>query len=267
MRIVTPRTKCFTLIELLVVIAIIAILAAMLLPALSKARQAARKASCTNNLKGLVSAEALYTQDYDDYLTGLNRYSTPNGWPNTGWMQASWKAMIASYTGISVNPTVATIPSEYKYAISHGIFRCPSWQLGNVYIGAGHSSMGESNIFSGGYGYGYDATSGCSTGYTPDSGKASWYQIGKVAQPSNTLLIGDAPDYLDYRDFGATLSSYENSGKRTPSLTRHAGKIIIGWVDGHVTDLSIEGEYKNGKTSSVTSISGKSLYYFYVKAK
>ena len=184
MRIVTPRTKCFTLIELLVVIAIIAILAAMLLPALSKARQAARKASCTNNLKGLVSAEALYTQDYDDYLTGLNRYSTPNGWPNTGWMQASWKAMIASYAGISVNPTVATIPSEYKYAISHGIFRCPSWQLGNVYIGAGHSSMGESNIFSGGYGYGYDATSGCSTGYTPEAERHPGIKSARSRSPA-----------------------------------------------------------------------------------
>src|SRR5690554_3979400 len=78
----STKTDCtgFTLIELLVVIAIISILAAILFPVFARARENARRVSCTSNLRQIGLGMMMYAQDYDERLP-IWTYVRPRPWP------------------------------------------------------------------------------------------------------------------------------------------------------------------------------------------
>lgn len=91
----------FTLVELLVVIAIISILAGLLLPALSRARQAARDASCKNHCKQLGLGTIMYTHDNEDSLPlGFARWGDDSS-AGTDLAYYFWKDAIAPYIGVN----------------------------------------------------------------------------------------------------------------------------------------------------------------------
>ena len=196
---VAAASKKFTLIELLVVIAIIAILAAMLLPALNKARDKARQSNCIGNQKQIGTGFFMYIQDNAEYF--------PPGRTAGGMNIVPYQ--MAKY-----------LKKDYKKKSSY-IWVCPADM--NPFA---NDNSGDLCYMSYGYNMagndaGLDAGSGLYSWASPRTRKAS-----RIPDPSGSLSMVDANwDYINGLD-KIDASVY-------PSGYRHQGGVNVLFTDAH----------------------------------
>jgi len=244
--------SAFTLIELLVVIAIIAILAAMLLPALARAKSKALGVSCMNQTRQIMLASIMYAGDNQDRFPGLRHSSAivPDD-PIRPWCQGwlDW-----SVSAVNTNTTVLLDPKYASlapyFANSKNLFQCPADKyVSNVQRNQGWTSRARS--MSGNTYIGSDPVQLSSGPVDPAYMLAAKFSELRNPGPSSSWV------YLDEHG-----DSINDPAFFAPAASRwidfpasyHNGAGCITFADGHTENHKWLSSLKNQKVTYTTSV-------------
>jgi len=202
----------FTLIELLVVIAIIAILAAMLLPALTKARIKAQQTACLNNLKGLALVAQTYAMDFDGFVPPPNEDipGAPGGL-GSPW---GWLAKFGRHFGLTAMSKLTWCPNQDDGGYYNNMYADADGYRVAQFVEPGRFH---------GYGYNYYL------GYA-SNGVRRWQKLDRLRRPTDKFMLME----WQTSAFGYARPSISATYFRF----RHAGTMNLLYLDGHAGAMS-----------------------------